>query len=88
MRLRNYSPSAYAVAVAVALIVLAVLVALCSGCTIKVEPIAKPKPVVKYVHHPTHHRKAATHHGTPAPHLLEPEGTTKLIEHPAPEPSP
>jgi len=61
------------------------------GCTIKVEPIAKPKPKVKVVHHYGKHHKAHPH-GTPAPkiHYLEPDinAPTKLIEQPTPPPSP
>ena len=63
-------------------LILAVLV---PGCTIKVEPIAKPKPKVKVVHHYRKHHKAHPH-ASATPHMLQPDGPTKLIEHPTPQP--
>jgi hypothetical protein len=74
--------------IAIALFVLlGVVLFLFLGCTIKVEPLAKPKPKIVYrsSHHSTH--KKTQHHTTPRP-LLQPEpGTTKLIE-PQPMPHP
>jgi len=66
---------------------LLLLSAIFCGCTIKVEPIAKPKPKVKYKTKVVYHHRKAHAHGTPAPHgMIAPDEPTKLIEHPTPQP--
>jgi hypothetical protein len=57
------------------------------GCTIKVEPLPKPKPVVVHHYH-RDHRVHHSHSSTPAsaiPKLQPPdESNTKLLPRPTP----
>jgi hypothetical protein len=67
------------------------LLSLLAGCTVKVEPLAKPKPQVVYVY-PKHHKHHHHAHPSPSPigHLQPADDEIKLLPKlpPAPTPSP